>query len=81
MEDYRVVNKANWDERVPAHVESRDYAVERFVADLRRLAPQEVRQKALRLDADSHHVAGELTRIADPVSVGLGFFGSGFGGW
>jgi len=33
VEDYRVVNKANWDERVPAHVESRDYAVERFVAE------------------------------------------------
>jgi SAM-dependent methyltransferase len=33
VEEYKVVNKANWDERVPAHVASRDYAVERFVAD------------------------------------------------
>lgn len=31
--DYREVNLANWDERVPAHVASPDYAVERFVAD------------------------------------------------
>ena len=38
MEDYKVVNKANWDERVPAHLASRDYAVERFVATYRRLA-------------------------------------------
>ena len=27
------VNRANWDERVPAHVASPDYAVERFYAD------------------------------------------------
>jgi len=33
VEDYQVVNKANWDERVPAHVASVDYHVERFVAD------------------------------------------------
>jgi SAM-dependent methyltransferase len=31
--DYRDLNRANWDERVPAHVASADYAVERFVAD------------------------------------------------
>ena len=30
MEDYRIVNKANWDERVPAHVASPDYGVARF---------------------------------------------------
>src|SRR5580704_14102761 len=33
MEDYRVVNKANWDERVPAHVASPDYGVVRFAED------------------------------------------------
>jgi len=25
MEDYQIVNRAGWDERVPAHVASRDY--------------------------------------------------------
>ena len=33
MEDYRIVNRANWDERVPAHVASMDYQLERFAAD------------------------------------------------
>jgi SAM-dependent methyltransferase len=33
MEDYRSVNRANWDERAPAHVESPDYAVARFLED------------------------------------------------
>lgn len=33
MTDYQEVNRANWDERVPAHVASPDYAVERFVSD------------------------------------------------
>jgi SAM-dependent methyltransferase len=31
--DYRDVNRANWDERVPAHLASPEYAVERFYAD------------------------------------------------
>jgi SAM-dependent methyltransferase len=31
--DYREVNRANWDDRVPAHVASADYAVQRFVSD------------------------------------------------
>jgi SAM-dependent methyltransferase len=31
--DYRQVNRANWDERVPAHVASPDYAVSRFAGD------------------------------------------------
>ncbi|WP_433202426.1 class I SAM-dependent methyltransferase [Nocardia sp. CA-107356] len=31
--DYRILNKANWDERAPAHAASHDYAVDRFVAD------------------------------------------------
>ena len=31
--DYREVNRANWDDRVPAHVASPDYAVRRFVSD------------------------------------------------
>jgi len=31
--DYQEVNRANWDERVPAHVASPSYHVERFVED------------------------------------------------
>jgi SAM-dependent methyltransferase len=33
MGDYRAINRANWDERVPAHVASPGYAVEAFGAD------------------------------------------------
>ena len=33
MEDYAAVNKASWDDRVPAHAASPDYAVDSFVAD------------------------------------------------
>jgi SAM-dependent methyltransferase len=33
MPDYRSVNRANWDERVPAHAASPDYAVARFLED------------------------------------------------
>jgi SAM-dependent methyltransferase len=33
MEDYRKVNRASWDERVPAHAASPDYDVARFSAD------------------------------------------------
>src|SRR5918911_388421 len=33
MSDYRAVNRASWDERVPAHAASPDYAVDRFVED------------------------------------------------
>lgn len=33
MTDYRDVNRANWDERVPAHVASPDYNVARFDED------------------------------------------------
>jgi SAM-dependent methyltransferase len=33
MSDYRVVNRANWDERAPAHAASPDYAVDQFTAD------------------------------------------------
>jgi SAM-dependent methyltransferase len=33
MEDYRDVNRASWDERVPAHVASAGYRVDRFAAD------------------------------------------------
>jgi SAM-dependent methyltransferase len=33
VDDYRSINRANWDERVPAHVRSPDYAVERFAED------------------------------------------------
>ncbi len=33
MSDWTEVNRANWDERVPAHVASPDYAVERFYED------------------------------------------------
>jgi SAM-dependent methyltransferase len=33
VDDYRSVNRANWDERVPVHVASREYGIERFVDD------------------------------------------------
>ncbi|HEV2371479.1 MAG TPA: class I SAM-dependent methyltransferase [Streptosporangiaceae bacterium] len=33
MEDYRTVNKANWDERAPAHAASPDYQGSRFIED------------------------------------------------
>ena len=33
MADYREINRASWDERVPAHVASPDYEVDRFIAD------------------------------------------------
>jgi len=33
VDQYKVVNMANWDERVPAHVASTGYEVEKFVAD------------------------------------------------
>ena len=33
MTDYVLINRANWDERAPAHAASRDYGVDRFVED------------------------------------------------
>ena len=33
MEDYRTINRVNWDERVPAHAASPDYDVAKFVSD------------------------------------------------
>jgi SAM-dependent methyltransferase len=33
MDDYLTVNRANWDERAPAHAASPDYGVDAFVAD------------------------------------------------
>jgi SAM-dependent methyltransferase len=33
MDDYRVVNRANWDERVPVHVASEFYSVDRLADD------------------------------------------------
>jgi len=33
VEDYAEINRANWDEREPAHAASPDYAVERFASD------------------------------------------------
>jgi SAM-dependent methyltransferase len=33
MADYREINRGMWDERVPAHVASPDYQVDRFIAD------------------------------------------------
>ena len=38
MADYRSVNRANWDERGPAHAASPDYAVDALVADPDRLS-------------------------------------------
>jgi SAM-dependent methyltransferase len=33
VSDYRIVNRASWDERAPAHAASPDYALARFAAD------------------------------------------------
>ena len=33
MEDYAEINRANWDERAPAHAASPDYAADRFASD------------------------------------------------
>jgi SAM-dependent methyltransferase len=33
VDDYRTVNRANWDERAPAHARSADYAVKSFLQD------------------------------------------------
>ena len=33
VEEYAAVNKASWDERVPAHAASPDYSVDSFIAD------------------------------------------------
>ena len=33
MADYTTFNRANWDERVPAHLASPDYAAQRFRDD------------------------------------------------
>ena len=33
MTDYRTLNRANWDERAPAHAASPDYAFDRYIAD------------------------------------------------
>jgi SAM-dependent methyltransferase len=38
VNDYAAVNRANWDERVPAHAASPDYAVNKFIADPRFLS-------------------------------------------
>ncbi|HEX2773168.1 MAG TPA: class I SAM-dependent methyltransferase [Micromonosporaceae bacterium] len=35
MSDYQTLNRANWDERAPAHAASPDYALDRFTADPR----------------------------------------------
>jgi SAM-dependent methyltransferase len=39
VDDYRTVNRANWDERAPAHAASTDYAVERLAADPSFISP------------------------------------------
>ena len=33
MTNYLDLNRANWDERAPAHAESADYAVRRVIAE------------------------------------------------
>jgi 2-polyprenyl-3-methyl-5-hydroxy-6-metoxy-1,4-benzoquinol methylase len=50
MKDYRAVNRANWDERVPAHVGSSDYALDRFAQE------REFLSRVVRFD---------LTRLGD----------------
>jgi hypothetical protein len=32
-DDYRTVNRASWDEHVPAHAASPDYQLDRYAAD------------------------------------------------
>ena len=53
-EDYRAINRANWDQRAPAHAASKDYAVERFVADPSHLS------NVVRFDIPR---LGDLTRV------------------
>jgi SAM-dependent methyltransferase len=38
VDDYVAVNKANWDDRAPAHAESADYQVKEFLADTKHLS-------------------------------------------
>jgi SAM-dependent methyltransferase len=38
VDDYRTLNRANWDERAPAHAASADYGIERYVADPQHLS-------------------------------------------
>jgi hypothetical protein len=33
VDDYRNINRANWDERAPAHATSPDYNMQRFIDD------------------------------------------------
>jgi SAM-dependent methyltransferase len=54
MEDYLLVNRANWDERAAAHAASPGYAVERFVADREFL---------------SHVVRFDLPRLGDVAGL------------
>ena len=35
VDDYRNINRANWDERAPAHAAAPDYDVQRFIDDRR----------------------------------------------
>jgi hypothetical protein len=48
VDDYRAVNRANWDERVPVHVASREYGIERFVENPVFLVTLSVRSTAPR---------------------------------
>jgi SAM-dependent methyltransferase len=45
-DDWRAINRAHWDERVPIHLRSRLYDVESFKAGHRPLAPAQVRDLA-----------------------------------
>jgi SAM-dependent methyltransferase len=54
MTDYLSVNRANWDERAPAHAASPDYGFERFVADPAHL---------------SHVVRFDLPRLGDVAGL------------
>jgi SAM-dependent methyltransferase len=54
MPDYVAINRANWDERAPAHAASTDYAIDRFVND------PEYLSGAVRLDRPR---LGELTGL------------------
>jgi SAM-dependent methyltransferase len=54
MTDYRTLNRANWDERAPAHAASPDYGFDRFVADPAHL---------------SHVVRFDLPRLGDVAGL------------
>jgi SAM-dependent methyltransferase len=54
MDEYLAINRANWDERAPAHAASPDYAIDRFIEDPAFLS------EVVRFDSDR---LGEITGL------------------